>query len=33
MASTAGKKDTVLCHLCHHIIVVKEEKADNSNDE
>lgn len=27
------KKDTVLCHLCHQIIIVKEKKADHSDDE
>lgn len=26
-------KDTVLGHLCHEIIVVKEEEADHSDDE
>ena len=26
-------KDTVLSHLCHEIIVVKEEEADHCDDE
>lgn len=28
-----GAKDTVLSHLCHKIIIVKEEEADHSDDE
>lgn len=27
------RKDTVLCHLRHEIIVVEEEEADHGNDE